>query len=132
MLLKLQQILSMVNDNTNGNGNGAKRVVGVPFTKDDPRRYKGSRKGKKLLPALLKKKAEEMAKDDKEGRTRNEIIADILFQKAQNGDLTAIQLLYDRMEGRPRQAIEIANEDADIAAMDDETLTAYFLEQSSN
>ena len=122
----------MVSNNTNGNGNGSKRGVGVPFTKDDPRRYTGSRKGKKLLPALLKKMAEEIPDEGKDGKSRNQIIAEKLFGLAQDGDLTAIQLLYDRMEGRPRQAIEIANEDADIAGMDDETLTAYFLEQSRN
>ena len=122
----------MVSNNTNGNGNGSKRGVGVPFTKDDPRRYPGSRKGKKLLPALRKKMAEEIPDEGKDGKSRNQIIAEKLFGLAQNGDLTAIQLLYDRMEGRPRQAIEIANEDADIAGMDDETLTAYFLEQSRN
>lgn len=39
------------------------------------------------------------------GRTGSKAIADKLIELAKDGDLDAIKYIYDRIEGRPRQAI---------------------------
>lgn len=123
--------MDMMNDtNGKGSGNGDKPRHAGLFTKGDPRINKNGRgKGKKTIPAMLKRLA---SLKDKEGKTALECVCLTLIDKAKKGDLGAIQLLYERMEGRPRQTIEMTNHEAEIGAYDDEQLEAYLVEQSRN
>ena len=114
---------------SNGN-NGAKPSHSGLFKKGDPRIWKGGRgKSNKAIPAMLKKLT-----DDK-GKTGDTVLEDIctkLIKAAEEGESWAIQLLFDRMEGRPRQVIQTTTEDEDIGGLSDEQLTHYFDHASRN
>ena len=56
------------------------------------------------------------------GGRRLRIIADKLAEKAEQGDLQAIQQIADRLDGKPTQAIE--RSDAPVEAMTDQQLMA--------
>ena len=121
--------------NSVGSGNGNNRPApgepGGVFKKGDPRINKlGRSKGGKTIPAMLKRLTGEI--DEETGKTKAELIGEKVVQAARKGERWAIELLWDRMEGKPRQAIELSNEDADIAALGDKDLIALFLEQSNN
>ena len=116
----------MVNDNNNED-----KPNGGRFIPGDPRCYRGGRgRGKKGIPALLKKLCDK--KDEKTGKTQMEIICQQLIDMAKIGNGWAIQLLYERMEGRPRQVIEVVSEDEELGSMEDDALTGYFVEEFKN
>ncbi len=69
---------------------GPKRVVGKPFVKGDPRINRGGRP-----PALLSKAMQEVVSDDDAAAIMRQ-----LRDLARKGDLQAIQMLWDRMEGK--------------------------------
>jgi hypothetical protein len=56
------------------------------------------------------------------GGRRLRIIAERLAEKAEQGDLQAIQQIADRLDGKPTQAIECG--DAPVEAMTDQQLMA--------
>lgn len=68
-----------------------KRVVGRPFVKGDPRINRGGRP-----PALLSKAMQQIVSD-----ADAEAILKRLVSAAKRGDLQAVQMLWDRMEGKP-------------------------------
>jgi hypothetical protein len=67
-----------------------KRVVGKPFVKGDPRINRGGRP-----PALLSKAMQEVVSDADAAA-----IMKVLLAAARKGELQAIQMLWDRMEGK--------------------------------
>jgi len=120
-----------MNDTNGSNGtNGAKRDHPGLFKKGDPRIWKGGRgKAHKAIPSMLKKLTNVKGK---ESETVLEDICAQLIAEAQAGESWAIQLLFDRMEGRPRQVIETANEDDELGMLEDEPLTEYFVQSQRN
>jgi len=67
-----------------------KRVVGRPFQKGDPRINRGGRP-----PALLSKAMQAVVSDEDAEAIMKRVLA-----AAKKGDLQAIQMLWDRMEGK--------------------------------
>ena len=134
----------MVNDNEENGGDKPKSGGSHPwrFQKGDPRINRtGLNRGSKGLPALLKKIGATSAKDiegeklvDADGNkiTRLEKIAETLFKEAESGTGWAMQLLFDRLEGRPRQVLEVVSEDEELGSMEDDALTGYFAEEFKN
>jgi hypothetical protein len=60
------------------------------------------RKGKCLSDALQKR----LKKKREDGRTSNQAIVDRLVTAAEEGDLRAIEGIFNRLEGTPTQSIE--------------------------
>lgn len=114
---------------TDENGNKPKHA-GL-FVKGDPRIYKGGRgKNKKGLPALLRRLTN--VEDEKTpGRTKLEAIGEKLVEKALKGEAWAINLVFDRMEGKALISIATANDDEELGAFNDEELSGYYANESS-
>ena len=53
---------------------------------------------------LLRNKGEEFLDN---GRTRLQEVVEILYTKAEKGDLKAIDMIFDRLEGKAAQKIEV-------------------------
>lgn len=134
----------MVNDNEESNGEKSKGNANGNgrFVKGDPRINRtGLNRGSKGLPALLKKigatgaanaQGHKYVDDDGNPITRLERIANKLFEEAESGTGWAMQLLFDRLEGRPRQVLEVVSENEELGSMEDEALTGYFVEECRN
>jgi len=73
----------------------------------------GSRPGAGRKPGFAAKNVEE-ARRYLSGRVAEEIgpLADILIEKAKAGDTRALQVLFDRAWGRPRQEVELISSKA--------------------
>jgi hypothetical protein len=50
--------------------------------------------------------------DDPQGRTYNELIAQQICERAANGDVRAATLVWERLEGKATQPIEVNSDDA--------------------
>ena len=53
---------------------------------------------------LIRAKGDSIAED---GRSELQIIIDKLYQKAKGGDLRAIEMIFDRLEGKPTQMANV-------------------------
>ena len=71
----------------------------------------GSRSTKTILQELL-----EMASEKTPGVTRHEAICAKLVVMAENGDLASVDRIFDRIEGKPKQAVEQTNVNANVEA----------------
>jgi hypothetical protein len=80
---------------TDGKDNKGRFVSGNNFGKGRPK--KGD-----SITELLRSKGDSFDSDN--GQTRLEKIADKLYEKAENGDLRAMEMIFDRLEGKPIQA----------------------------
>ncbi len=69
-------------------------------------RPKGSRTRAPLKDALNKYLNEK----DKDGNLRLDVLAGKLYGMAIGGDVQAMKLIYERMEGKPKQAIEVSTD----------------------
>jgi len=61
----------------------------------------------KCLTDLLRKR---LAKKGANGKTNLEIITNKVLELALNGERWAVELIYDRIEGKPRQALELSGD----------------------
>jgi hypothetical protein len=62
---------------------------------------------KNVLSKSLRKKLEELESDAPDARSNADLITDKLVTLALGGNLEAIKIVLDRMEGRPRQSISV-------------------------
>jgi hypothetical protein len=69
---------------------------------------KGRIKGKKVLTDELRRLLD--AKWRPFGQTNRELLAQVLMAKALQGDLKAIEYIWDRLEGRPAQAVQVTGD----------------------
>jgi len=63
----------------------------------------GRPKKENCINDLLRVKGSEVLED---GRTKLQAIIDELYEKAQGGDLKAMEMIFDRLEGKPAQKLE--------------------------
>jgi hypothetical protein len=75
-----------------------------PFQSGQPSANPAGRP-KQVATKLLREMASSSLFDD--GETRLRCIVDQLLQKAESGDLEAIKIVLDRLEGRPRQSVSL-------------------------
>lgn len=68
----------------------ARKLVGKPFAKGDPRINRGGRPRQLLTKAIADTMTEADAKS----------IVAVVIKQAKGGDLQAVQMLWDRMEGK--------------------------------
>jgi len=88
----------------------------------------GGRPKSRILSEALRSRLAETKQDDPEGRTYAEIVAANLIEIACSegpGAVHAANEIADRIEGRPRQSIEVADITAEIRNKSDEELEFY-------
>ncbi len=72
----------------------------------------GNPRGRPKTAALSQAYREKLAERyprDRKGRTYAQVIADNIVRKAVKGNLSAASEIADRVEGRPRQSLELGN-----------------------
>lgn len=119
---------------TNGNGNGKGQSPGsiaTQFKKGNQAAAGHGRPKGSGIKQQLDKIGEEWSSKD-EGLTKLEYVCRKLWEKAAKGDQWAINILFDRLEGKPRQTIEMTDDSAAIGQMDDDQLEQYMIEHSRN
>ena len=65
---------------------------------------KGRPKKANCVSDLLRNKGDEIQED---GRTKLQAVIETLYEKAKDGDLKAIDMIFDRVEGKPAQKLEV-------------------------
>jgi len=70
---------------------------------------KGRVKGKRALSEELRRLVD--ARWQPRGPTNRELLAQVLLRLALCGDIKALSYIYDRLEGRPAQALELSGDD---------------------
>ncbi len=96
--------------NNNGGGRGANgrfvRGHAHGFKPGESGNPAGKPKGL-ALSEYCRRAVREVDPTDQAGRTFGEVIAERLVTQAARGDLGAVKELFDRLEGRARQALDI-------------------------
>lgn len=78
-----------------------------PFTKDDPRiNRKGRPKKGAALTDILNCKLDLVYKS---GKLKREAVADKLIEMAIGGDIAALRYVFDRIDGRPKETVEVSD-----------------------
>jgi hypothetical protein len=71
---------------------------------------KGRPRKEMCLTSLLKDAIDQKCPGDRKKRTWAQVINEKLLKKARKGDLQAMRLIYEYVEGKPKQEIEIPSE----------------------
>ena len=80
----------------------------MPFSKGDPNINRAGRPKKgQSIKELLRDRIDVVEQD---GTTRAQKIVEILSTKATDGDLKAIEMVLDRIDGKPNQHITSEND----------------------
>jgi len=89
----------------------------------------GGRPKGKGIKGYMNQMAAEIAKDSEgeedDGRTNMQKLVDKVWEQAIAGDNNARDAIFDRMEGKPRQIIEMADADDTVGSMEDDKLESY-------
>jgi ribosomal protein L17 len=80
----------------------------MPFTKGQSGNPQGRPKKGETLTDLLREKIE-APKTSKEKQTRKDRIIEELITLAEGGDLAALKYIFDRIDGRPKESIELTD-----------------------
>jgi ribosomal protein L17 len=80
----------------------------MPFNKGKSGNPQGRPKKGETLTDLLREKIE-TTKTAKDKLTRKERIIEKLIVLAEGGDLSALKYLFDRIDGRPKESIELTD-----------------------
>jgi ribosomal protein L17 len=80
----------------------------MPFSKGKSGNPQGRPKKGETLTDLLREKIE-VPKTAKEKLTRKERIIEQLITLAEGGDLAALRYVFDRIDGRPKESIELTD-----------------------
>jgi predicted mannosyl-3-phosphoglycerate phosphatase (HAD superfamily) len=80
----------------------------MPFKQGKSGNPKGRPKKGETLMDLLRDKIE-IPKTIREKLTRKEKITEKLIALAEAGDLSAIKYMFDRLDGRPKESIELTD-----------------------
>jgi type II secretory pathway component GspD/PulD (secretin) len=86
------------------------------FTKGDPRiNRRGRPKKGAALTDILSFKLDQKNDD---GKLRREVIAEKLIAMAEAGDMAALRYVIDRLDGRPKETVEVENSALEIKLME--------------
>lgn len=85
------------------------RERSIANLKPFPKGVSGNPSGrpKNVLSKALRKKLDELESDAPDARTKAEVLADKLYELALSGNVEAMKMCFDRMEGRPRQSVSL-------------------------
>lgn len=78
----------------------------MPFVKGTSGNPRGRPKKGQALTDILNYKLDQR---DGSGKMRREAVAEKLIDLAEGGDITAIRYIMDRVDGRPKETIELEN-----------------------
>ena len=78
-----------------------------PWKKGQSGNPKGRPKKADCLTSLLKEEIEKVDPEDKDGRTHMEMIVDATMRLAKNGNATALKEIWERMDGKVRDKLEL-------------------------
>ena len=78
-----------------------------PWRKGQSGNPKGRPKKADCLTSLLKEEIEKVDPEDKDGRTHMEMIVDATMRLAKNGNATALKEIWERMDGKVRDKLEL-------------------------
>ncbi len=93
------------------------RVVGIPFTKDDPRINRDGRPPETPEDRIIKKATKEFIAEYKEKLGQAlPLISPVLIAKAMEGDMQAIKEVNDRVMGKAEQHTDLTTNGKDIPA----------------
>ena len=101
---------------------------GTQFRKGQPSPNPGGRPKSRLLSEALRTRLAEVKPDDPAGRTFAEAIAENMIRIACSTGSNAVHAaseIADRLEGRSRQSIEVADVSAELRNKSDEELQFY-------
>jgi hypothetical protein len=114
------------------NSEGTKKRLAnlIPFKEGESGNPAGRPKGSKNLSTILKEMLEEEIEITLDGKKERKQFKDIivrrLVKKANDGDLRAIQEIFDRTEGKAKQEVEqsttIKDQRLDLSKLSDEEL----------
>jgi hypothetical protein len=87
-----------------------RRGVGRPFVKNDPRINRGGVPSEiRAFHTWMRETfARALQEQSEEGLTNGEHIIRTLIQKAKDGDIKAIEYVFDRMGGKALQSVELS------------------------
>jgi len=110
--LKKRVVISKKNDkkrliNSRKNSRNLRPKSWKPGQSGNP---KGRPPKKECLTSLLKEALENQCPTDKKKRTWAEVLTDQLLIKAAKGDMVAQRLVWEYVEGKPKQEIEIPSD----------------------
>ncbi len=91
----------------------------IPFSKNDPKiNRKGAPKGKRLS-TLIKEELEKVKAITKDGKeiTKGQLIISAHTDKAMKGDFYSTQLLWDRLEGKPKTSLFNDDDSNDVRSV---------------
>jgi hypothetical protein len=81
--------------------------MGKPFEKNDPRINRNGRPKKgSALTDILNYKLDLV---HKAGKMKREAIAEKIIELAISGDIAALKYIFDRIDGKPKESIELTN-----------------------
>ena len=80
----------------------------MPFSKGKSGNPKGRPKKGETLTDLLREKID-IPKTPRDKLSRKERIVEKLILLAEAGDLSAVKYLFDRLDGRPKESIELTD-----------------------
>ena len=80
----------------------------MPFKQGKSGNPKGRPKKGETMTDLLREKIE-IPKTSREKLTRKEKIIEKLILLAEGGDLSALKYLFDRLDGRPKESIDLTS-----------------------
>lgn len=85
----------------------------MPFSKNDPNINRKGRpkKGETFAEALEREASTEV---NENGLTKRDALAKVLYKKASEGDLKAIEMIMDRVDGKPRQVVDQTNKNLTV------------------
>jgi len=86
----------------------------IPFKEGESGNPSGRPKGSKNLSTILKEMLEAeidvVVDGKKEKKAFKDVIIRKLIQKANNGDLRAIREIFDRVEGKPKETVNLQSD----------------------
>ena len=80
----------------------------MPFSKGKSGNPRGRPRKGESLTDLLREKLE-TTKTTRDKQPRKEKIAEKLIALAESGDLGALRYIFDRIDGRPKETVELEN-----------------------
>ena len=84
------------------------RTNGTPFVKGDPRiNRQGRKKNERTLTKELQNVGDEIVEYEGEQMPRYKALAKVVWKKCMAGDEKLIPYLYNRLDGKPKETIDL-------------------------
>ena len=110
--------------------NGSGKVTNITsWQKGQSGNLKGRPKKEDCLTSLLKEEIEKIDPEDKEKRTHKELIVIATMRLARKGNAAALKEIWERMDGKVKEKLEVETKDSLNAILLAKTLSKKELEE---